>query len=150
MTNANGTINLRNISNLTINNGGGGSSCNNRFKVDKDHIHHADQKHSSTDPECGFYDRLITENKHLQYKLMQNAFGTKVCSTPSIHDSMTMHPPPPTHADMCPGQSMEESKQNNNNEQPVQVQQWLKQIIYETETEPIINSEFMEYINISR
>ncbi|XP_063697826.1 uncharacterized protein LOC134828769 [Culicoides brevitarsis] len=157
MTNANGTINLRNISNLTINNG---SACN-RFKVDKDHMHYAD-KHSSnsnpdTDPRCGFYDRLITENKHLQYKLMQNAFGTKVCSTPSIHDS-TLHTP--GHADMCPSQnnlqtamedaSNKQTTNTNNNEQPVQVQQWLKQIIYETETEPIINSEFMEYINIQR
>lgn len=150
MTNANGTINLRNISNLTINNA---SACN-RFKVDKEHIHHT-ENHTSTatnpdqNPECGFYDRLITENKHLQYKLMQNAFGTKVC-TPSIHDTTTMHP----HAETCPASQqpsdMPEPTKPTNSEQPVQVQQWLKQIIYETETEPIINSEFMEYINIQR
>lgn len=147
MTNANGTINLRNISNLTINNA---SACN-RFKVDKEHIHHT-ENHTTTstnpdqNPECGFYDRLITENKHLQYKLMQNAFGTKVC-TPSIHDT-TMHP---QHTDTCAGGvPIHSSDEKPPNEQPVQVQQWLKQIIYETETEPIINSEFMEYINIQR
>lgn len=147
MTNANGTINLRNISNLTINNA---NACG-RFKVDKEHIHHSENHTTSTNPdtnpECGFYDRLITENKHLQYKLMQNAFGTKVCA-PSIHDNTT-HP----HAETCPSQNLPvqlPDEKPTSNDQPVQVQQWLKQIIYETETEPIINSEFMEYINIQR
>uniref|UniRef100_A0A336MTS0 CSON006558 protein n=1 Tax=Culicoides sonorensis TaxID=179676 RepID=A0A336MTS0_CULSO len=146
MTNANGTINLKNISNLTIN-----SAACNRFKVDKEHIHHTENHRnlSSTEPnpECGFYDRLITENKHLQYKLMENAFGKKVYTPASHGGDLNYHP----HEAACTGGPEKlPVGDEKSNDQPIQVQQWLKQIIYETETEPIINSEFMEYINIQR
>lgn len=146
LSSAGGTINLRNVSNVTIN-----SHCPRLKAADKD-------SHESTTtttvvhtdgPECGFYDRLITENKQLQYQVLRNGSGRRV-TTKSITSPLSsmehvhIETTGPAHA------RLETNTTISNDEHPVQVQQWLKQIVYETETEPVVNSEFMEFVNIKR
>lgn len=158
MSSSNGTINMKNISNLTIN-----SSCN-KLKTNNDHNNcHTENLNgmpcTAETPECGFYDRLITENKNLQYHLMNNAFGgKKVCTPPMaslehIHLDTTTTPVCIETNTIISANNETPSSHNHHlhqTEHPVQVQQWLKQIIYETETEPVINAEFMEFINLQR
>lgn len=137
-----GTINLRNVSNVTIN-----SHCP-RLRAEKE-SHDSTTVVHTEGPDCGFYDRLITENKSLQYQVLKNGCSRRV-TTKSITSPMNsmdhvhIETTGPNHT------RLETNTTISKDEHPVQVQQWLKQIVYETETEPVVNSEFMEFVNIKR
>lgn len=147
LSNANGTINLRNISNVTIN-----SACN-RLKE-----HHCTTSVAAATedsaPECSFYDRLVNdvikENKQVQYQLVnKNGCGRKVTtrtitSPLSSLEHIQVETTGPDHKPV----KFESNTTISNIDHPMGVQQWLKQIVYETETEPVINTEFLELVNI--
>lgn len=145
LSSAGGTINLRNVSNVTIN-----SHCPRLKSAPMEKESHESTTVIHTDgPECGFYDRLITENKQLQYQVLKNGCSrrvtTKSITSPmSSMDTVHIETTGPTHT------RLETNTTIGHDEHPVQVQQWLKQIVYETETEPVLNSEFMEFVNIKR
>lgn len=140
LSNGNGTINLRNISNVTINN-----PCNRL----KEHYCTSTTNIPKETSDCGFYDRLITENKQIQYQMVKNGCGRKVTtrsvtSPVSSLEHVQVETIGPDHIPV----KYESNTTISNREHPVEVQQWLKQIVYETETEPAHNTEFLEYVNI--
>ncbi|XP_058832888.1 uncharacterized protein LOC131690842 [Topomyia yanbarensis] len=200
VTNCSGTINLKNVTNLTIN------ACP---EVSTSKPAEEAPRCSSVEgsPECGFYKRLITENKILRQHILNTnlAYATNThshaCTTGS--DSLETDPstvsnhssdggaqsecsktqrPPLTAADLR--NILNLPQQNNTltqvlgdlfalaspttavaaaavaaaaarnaptstHEHTMQIQQWLKQIISETETEPQQNVELMEFSQIN-
>uniref|UniRef100_A0A182WAC6 Uncharacterized protein n=1 Tax=Anopheles minimus TaxID=112268 RepID=A0A182WAC6_9DIPT len=78
MNSCGSTINLKNVTNLTIN------SCSERpqLKEKERTASEADPKCPSEEgsPECGFYKRLITENKILRNHILKSKLGSGVGS----------------------------------------------------------------------
>ncbi|XP_055603516.1 uncharacterized protein LOC129751813 [Uranotaenia lowii] len=226
MNNCSGTINLKNVTNLTIN------ACQEQTNPPQNPI----ELHPSTarcpseegSPECGFYKRLITENKILRQHILKttlaNATSTELfpqidssasstrSSSSNNQDqesslSVASHSKsidtselsnqsenPPDKLALAAdelrtvlnlpksdkafqhilgdlfllGSTNDQSTASNNAKAPpsvvgatssgsnqqqqehtMQIQQWLKQIISETETEPLQNAELMEISRIN-
>lgn len=137
INNCTGTLNFKNISNLTIN------SC-------KGGVTGLDSHSPKTEEyECGFYNRLISENKLL------NSIPTGPPSSISSSDSSRKILSKkhklnyiPNSKSMLNNNCNDFDDENYENSHPIQVQQWLKQIYYEGETEPVQNIEILEHSNI--
>lgn len=150
INNCTGNINLKNISNLTIN-----TSCK---ETSLSQLQQQQQQPSSSsmmtmtmstsstlpsspqsiinnnakpeDIECNFYNRLLTETKLIK--------SLQLPKTLPLNDNNNHN-----HHNL-------EFKKNifNNLDHPIQVQQWLKQIIYQTDVEPIQTIEILEHSKI--
>lgn len=143
INNCTGTLNFKNISNLTIN------SCKGVNALDSP---------KTEEYECGFYNRLISENKLL------NSIPTGPPSSISSSDSsrkiiskdiefknnnkLNYIPNCKSMNNMLNNNCNDFDDENYENNHPIQVQQWLKQIYYEAETEPVQNIEILEHSNI--
>lgn len=166
----NGTINLRNISNLTIN-----TSCSRDNASSKPVLTPSSVDDQPTSYGCDFYNRLLKEIKHSlnspsSTSPSSSTSGTSKTSptTPSSFyqspgTTPTTSPPfdcnrmlfqnirnlkinlpavrssPVTNSTQPPTESSNESgaaAAADGDEQPVQIEQWLKQIITQTELEP--------------
>lgn len=145
INNCTGTLNFKNISNLTIN------TCKGVNGLDSPHSPKTEEY------ECGFYNRLISENKLL------NSIPTGPPSSISSSDSsrkilskdiefknnkLNYIPNSKSMNYMLNNNCNDFDDENYENNHPVQVQQWLKQIYYEGETEPVQNIEILEHSNI--
>lgn len=214
MNNCGGTINLKNVTNLTIN------TCPESPPPSK----RADAKPSAPrcpsseegSPECGFYKRLITENKILRQHILKTSLANATAPAPNSQNSSTAssstttssdtpksepsatvnsssssasdggptksrHPltaaelrsvlnlPPqddttltqvlgdlfalasPTTATAVAAAAMGGTTEpvTATQEHTMQIQQWLRQIISETETEPLQSAEMMEFSRIN-
>ncbi|XP_058461353.1 uncharacterized protein LOC131436578 [Malaya genurostris] len=198
MSNCSGTINLENVTNLTIN------ACPDipTTKSPKD-VSRCSSVEGS--PECGFYKRLITENKILRQHILNTSLAnvniphshvfSSVSKSPETDPSVELvnssdgdtqsecskpqRPPlttaelrnilnlphqndtltqvlgdlfalaSPTTAVAAAAAAAAAVSNESSKEHTLQIQQWLKQIISETETEPQQNVELMEFSQIN-
>lgn len=138
INNCTGTLNFKNISNLTIN------SCKGVPAIDSP---------KNEEYECGFYNRLISENKLL------NSIPTGPPSSLSSSESsrqlskdIEFKNNKLNYIPKCKSMNLlkknEFDDENYENSHPIQVQQWLKQIYFEGETDPTQNIEILEHSNI--
>lgn len=195
MNNCGGTINLKNVTNLTIN------TCPDSppaKPIERPPAPRCPSEEGS--PECGFYKRLITENKILRQHILKTTLSNakpqvNTTQTSSSSDSPSTDTEPssassttsnhaqskrlpltaaelravlnlprqddtlsqvlgdlfvlasPTTAMGVATAAVESSGQTQ--EHTMQIQQWLKQIMSETETEPVQNAEMMEFSHIN-
>lgn len=138
INNCTGTLNFKNISNLTIN------TCKGGVVLE-----------SPKPEECGFYNRLISENKLLNSipttgpSLSSSDSSRKVLSKDiEFKNNKLNYIPNSKSMNMLNNNCNDFDEGNYENSHPIQVQQWLKQIYYEAETEPVQNIEILEHSNI--
>ncbi|XP_062544428.1 uncharacterized protein LOC134211524 [Armigeres subalbatus] len=199
MNNCGGTINLKNVTNLTIN------TCSDTpgKQVEQSVAPPCPSEEGS--PECGFYKRLITENKILRQHILKTTLSNvtpqaPISQTSSGSDSPSINTEPSpmdnlstssgsasncnkpkrlalTAAELravlnlpqqdsslthvlgdlfalaspttVAGKATAAESGTQSQEHTMQIQQWLKQIISETETEPVQNAEMMEFSHIN-
>lgn len=143
INNCTGNINLKNISNLTIN------TCKNDL-----HSAGVDNKaaqHISEDIECNFYNRLLTETKLLKTIPSSHHQQHYHTTTRLLKDPNTQNQTSSFIFLTSDKLNFMDTGSTTNGiqiEHPIQVQQWLKEIIYETDTEPFQNIEILEHSNI--
>ncbi|XP_055624270.1 uncharacterized protein LOC129767413 [Toxorhynchites rutilus septentrionalis] len=189
MNNFGGTINLKNVTNLTIN------ACPDTpvsKQETKPTIPRCPSEEGS--PECGFYKRLITENKILRQHILQASIANvspkalnlncsdsvtdteSSTSSPNADNSAStsgsksqtlpmtvaelravLNLPQPddnltkvlgnlfTLASPMSNAAGQDPAEHTSQEHTTQIQQWLKQIMSETETEPLQNAELLEF-----
>lgn len=197
MNNCGGTINLKNVTNLTIN------TCaeitSSKSADNNPPAQHCPSEEGS--PECGFYKRLITENKILRQHILKTSLAnvsapamnsqssiSSSSDSPKSEPSATVNSTSSSASD-CKSQRLPltaaelravlnlpqrddtltqvlgdlfamaspttataaaiGSAEPASQEHTMQIQQWLKQIISETETEPLQNAEMMEFSHIN-
>lgn len=200
MNNCGGTINLKNVTNLTIN------TC-----AETPPLKTADNNPPAPrcpseegSPECGFYKRLITENKILRQHILKTSLANATAPVPNSQSSTSSTSESPksepsatvnsssSSASDCKSQRLPltaaelravlnlpqhddtltqvlgdlfalaspttataatagamGTAEPTSQEHTMQIQQWLKQIISETETEPLQNAEMMEFSHIN-
>lgn len=198
MNNCGGTINLKNVTNLTIN------TCPEESTTAKTVEQKSPTRCPSEEgsPECGFYKRLITENKILRQHILKTSLASAHVPNPQSSESniTTSESPRPDSSDSGSSDSKpprlpltvaelravlnlpqqddtltqvlgdlfalaspttaaaaaataettkESTTPGTTQEHTMQIQQWLKQIISETETEPLQNAELMEFSHIN-
>lgn len=198
MNNCGGTINLKNVTNLTIN------TCPEESTTAKPTEQKSPPRCPSEEgsPECGFYKRLITENKILRQHILKTSLASAHVPNPQSSESniTTSESPRPDSSDSGSSDSKpprlpltvaelravlnlpqqddtltqvlgdlfalaspttaaaavataettkEPTTPGTTQEHTMQIQQWLKQIISETETEPLQNAELMEFSRIN-
>lgn len=198
MNNCGGTINLKNVTNLTIN------TCPEESTTAKMVEQKSPPRCPSEEgsPECGFYKRLITENKILRQHILKTSLASAHVPNPQSSESniTTSESPRPDSSDSGSSDSKpprlpltvaelravlnlpqqddtltqvlgdlfalaspttaaaaaataettkEPTTPGTTQEHTMQIQQWLKQIISETETEPLQNAELMEFSHIN-
>lgn len=98
------------------------------------------------DIECEFYKRLLTETK-----LINNNKTTKSVIHHIYHELPTSSKIDGNSSSIGADKKIKNSIECGNTiiyDQPIQVQQWLKQIIYEADTEPLQNIEILEHSHI--
>lgn len=144
INNCTGTLNFKNISNLTIN------SCKG--------VNGFDSTSPKTEEyECGFYNRLISENKLLNSIPTgpPSSISSSVSTRSKLHSkdiefkNNKLNYIPNSKSMNLINNNCNFDMENYENNHPVQVQQWLKQIYYEAETdEPVQNIEILEHSNI--
>ncbi|CAD7082080.1 unnamed protein product [Hermetia illucens] len=173
INNCNGIINLKNISNLTIN-CSGQTSIQTAQKADittmapgestssdivsstvqsDDEERNVETKedNDSSSVNCEFYNRLIKEIKksikqHHQnsQKNLTDALGNHVCSSTSTESNGN-----DSYNRKLLLKNFENLKivleNNENDTHPVQIEQWLTEIISETEIEPMQNTGILEH-----
>lgn len=199
MNNCGGTINLKNVTNLTINTCPDGPTP--KSPEQKSPPPRCPSEEGS--PECGFYKRLITENKILRQHIMKTSLASAHVPNPqssesnitssesprpdSSDDSVSSDSKPqrlpltvaelravlnlpqqddtltqvlgdlfalasPTTAAAVAAEVVTQKESPTaagaTQEHTMQIQQWLKQIISETETEPLQNAE-LEFSHIN-
>ncbi|XP_053683766.1 uncharacterized protein LOC128733918 [Sabethes cyaneus] len=185
MSNYSGTINLKNVANLTINACQESAIPKHQSETSFPQTRCASEQSS---PECGFYKRLITENKILRQHILKTTFVNGTPTRTALSKNMTDDSSAVLNDDdaASPNASFTSSKQiplttelrsilnlpeqddtltqvlgelfslasptaiaGESKEHTMQIQQWLKQIISETEIEPLQNSDLMEFSQIT-
>lgn len=204
MNNCGGTINLKNVTNLTINTCPEESTTTTAAVVKTAEPKSPPRCPSEEgSPECGFYKRLITENKILRQHILKTSLAsahvpnpqssesnitTSESARPDTSDSGSSDSKPPrlplTVAELRAVLNLPQQDDTltqvlgdlfalaspttaaaavadttkdptttttggTTQEHTMQIQQWLKQIISETETEPQQNAELMEFSHIN-
>uniref|UniRef100_A0A1Q3G196 Uncharacterized protein n=1 Tax=Culex tarsalis TaxID=7177 RepID=A0A1Q3G196_CULTA len=191
MNNCGGTINLKNVTNLTIN------TCPEESTDSKPvepksppAVPPCPSEEGS--PECGFYKRLITENKILRQHILKTSLASAHVPNPQSSESTSSESPrPPSESSSSDAKppnrlpltvaelravlnlpqqddtltqvlgdlfalaasptttEVAAKEPSATQEHTTQIQQWLKQIISETETEPLQSAELMEFSRIN-
>ncbi|KAL9699206.1 hypothetical protein quinque_002647 [Culex quinquefasciatus] len=206
MNNSGGTINLKNVTNLTINTCPEESAVKSAEPKSPPAVARCPSEEGS--PECGFYKRLITENKILRQHILKTSLASAHVPNPQSSESTNVtsseSPRPPSEssssdgssdtkpqrlpltvaelravlnlpqqddtltqvlgdlfalaspttaaavvADVAAKEPIAAAAPGATQEHTMQIQQWLKQIISETETEPLQNAELMEFSHIN-
>ncbi|EDS35258.1 conserved hypothetical protein [Culex quinquefasciatus] len=206
MNNCGGTINLKNVTNLTINTCPEESAVKSAEPKSPPAVARCPSEEGS--PECGFYKRLITENKILRQHILKTSLASAHVPNPQSSESTNVtsseSPRPPSEssssdgssdtkpqrlpltvaelravlnlpqqddtltqvlgdlfalaspttaaavvADVAAKEPIASAAPGATQEHTMQIQQWLKQIISETETEPLQNAELMEFSHIN-
>lgn len=205
MNNCGGTINLKNVTNLTIN------TCSEAVPPAKPVERPPAPLRCPSEegsPECGFYKRLITENKILRQHILKTTLSNAAPQQAPTYQTSSSSDSPSTDTDGPSPDDIPSSTSGSSTEKPqtkrtplspaelravlnlpagqdgtlsqvlgdlfllaspttamglaatvaessqsqehtMQIQQWLKQIISETETEPIQNADMMEFSGIN-
>lgn len=166
--NCSGTINLKNISKLTIN-----ANCRGTDKKDKLTFTTSSTSgtHSSTptgnDADCAtynceFYNRLINEIKNCIRRSDNSDIASTTKDSSSFKNNSTLTPDSNSFDSHCKKILLKNIKNlkiqipdgnhqlsgyldANTITHPVQIEEWLKQIISETEIEPMQNVEILEH-----
>ncbi|KAJ6642062.1 hypothetical protein Bhyg_07008 [Pseudolycoriella hygida] len=163
--NCSGTINLKNISKLTIN-----ANCRGTDK--KDNLSFTTSETSSSTPmvndancatyNCEFYNRLINEIKNCIRRSDHSDMSSTTKENSSFRNSSSSAFTPDSNSFdshskkillkniknlkiQIPNGKLNGYVDANTITHPVQIEEWLKQIISETEIEPMQNVEILEH-----
>uniref|UniRef100_A0A1Q3G1B9 Uncharacterized protein n=1 Tax=Culex tarsalis TaxID=7177 RepID=A0A1Q3G1B9_CULTA len=190
MNNCGGTINLKNVTNLTINTCPEESTDSKPVEPAKSPPDVPRCPSEEGSPECGFYKRLITENKILRQHILKTSLASAHVPNPQSSESTSSESPrPPSESSSSDAKppnrlpltvaelravlnlpqqddtltqvlgdlfalaasptEVAAKEPSATQEHTTQIQQWLKQIISETETEPLQSAELMEFSRIN-